>query len=60
MAKLVKTETTWNFYVAELNEEQTALYNEDQDKFWDEFWDWGIEFEFTRDKDGGTDYHLED
>ena len=45
---------------AELTDEQLALYKEDEDQFWDEFWDWDIEFEFTRDKDGGTDYQLEE
>ena len=60
MAKLIKIETTWNYYSADLTDEQAALYNEDQDKFWDEFWDWDVEFEFIRDKEGGTDYQIED
>ena len=60
MAKIIRTETDYRFYSAELTEEQLKLYKEDEDKFWDEFWDWDVEFEFTRDKDGGTDYHIEE
>ena len=60
MAKLVKIETTYNYYVADLTDEQATLFTEDEEKFWDEFWDWDVEFEHARDKDGGTDYHLED
>lgn len=59
MAKLIRVETDYRFYAAELTDEQYALYQEDEDQFWDEFWDWDVEFEFTRDKDGGTDYHIE-
>lgn len=60
MAKLIKIETDYRFYEAELTDEQLKLYKEDEDKFWDEFWDEDVEFEFTRDKDGGTDYQIQE
>lgn len=60
MAKLIKTETDYRFYELELTDEQLALYKEDEEKFWDEFWDWDVEWEFVRDKEGGTDYDLEE
>ena len=60
MAKLIKTETDYRFYSVELTDEQYALYQKDEDQFWDEIWDWDLEWEFTRDKDGGTDYNIEE
>ena len=63
MAKLIRVETDYRFYAVELTEEQYKLYKEDEDAFWedeemqDELMD---EMEFTRDKDGGTDYHVEE
>jgi len=63
MAKLVRMETDYRFYAVELTEEQYKLYKEDEDAFWedeemqDELMD---EMEFTRDKDGGTEYYIEE
>ncbi len=63
MAKLIRVETDYRFYAVELTEEQYKLYKEDEDAFWDndemqdELMD---EMEFTRDKDGGTDYYVEE
>lgn len=59
MAKLIKTETDYRFYEIELTDEQVALYKEDEEQFWEEF-DWDVEWEFIRDKEGGTDYDLEE
>ena len=59
MAKLIKIETTWNYYSADLTDEQAALYNEDQDKFWMSF-GIGMLNWIIRDKEGGTDYQIED
>jgi len=63
MAKLVRIETDYRFYAVELTDEQYKLYQEDEDAFWedddiqDELMD---NMEFTRDKDGGTDYYVEE
>ena len=35
MAKLVRQETDWNYYTAELTAEQYELYKSDPDAFWD-------------------------
>lgn len=60
MAKLIKTETDYRFYSVELTDEQHELYKTDEDQFWEEFWDWDVEWEFIRDKEGGTDYDIEE
>lgn len=60
MAKLVRVETDYRFYVVELTDEQLERYNsgdEGYDEVMDEVCD---EFEFTRDKDGGTEYYIEE
>jgi len=60
MAKLVKVETDYRFYVVELTDEQLERYNsgdEGYDEVMDEVCD---DFEFTRDKDGGTEYYIEE
>jgi len=63
MAKLIRCETDYRFYAVELTDEQFKLYKENEDAFWeddamqDELRD---EMEFTRDKDGGTDYWVEE
>jgi hypothetical protein len=63
MAKLIRCETDYRFYAVELTDEQFKLYKENEDVFWeddemqDELRD---EMEFTRDKDGGTDYWVEE
>ena len=60
MAKLVRMETDYRFYVAELTDEQLKRFQESDegaDDVMDEVCD---DFEFTRDKDGGTEYYLEE
>ena len=60
MAKLIRCETDYRFYAVELTDEQLERYNsgdEGQDEVMDEVMD---EMEFTRDKDGGTDYWIEE
>jgi hypothetical protein len=60
MAKLVRVETDYRFYVVELTDEQLERYNsgdEGYDEVMDEVCD---DFEFTRDKDGGTEYYIEE
>ena len=60
MAKLVRVETDYRFYVAELTDEQLQRYkssDEGADEVMDEVCD---DFEFTRDKDGGTEYYIEE
>lgn len=60
MAKLVRVETDYRYYVVELTDEQLKRYEsgeEGQDEVMDEVVD---DFEFTRDKDGGTEYYIEE
>ena len=60
MAKLIRIETDYRFYAVELTDEQLERYNsgdEGQDEVMDEVCD---DFEFTRDKDGGTEYWIEE
>ena len=60
MARLVRVETDYRFYVVELTDEQLERYkssDEGQDEVMDEVCD---DFEFTRDKDGGTEFYIEE
>jgi len=60
MAKLIRVETDYRFYAVELTDEQLERYNsgdEGYDEVMDEVCD---DFEFTRDKDGGTEYYIEE
>ena len=60
MAKLIKIETDYRFYVVELTDEQVERYksgDEGYDEVMDEVDDY---FEFTKDKDGGTEYYIEE
>ena len=60
MAKLIRVETDYRFYAVELTEEQLNRYklsDEGADEVMDEVCD---DFEFTRDKDGGTEYYIEE
>lgn len=60
MARLVRLETDYRFYVVELTEEQLARYNsgdEGADEVMEEVAD---DFEMTRLKDGGTTYYIEE
>ena len=59
MAKLIRVETDYRFYAVELTDEQLELWNrsdEGQDEVMDEVMD---DMEFIRDKDGGTEYYIE-
>ena len=61
MAKLVRVETDYRFYVVELTDEQLKRYNTDDDDLKDEVMEEVYdEMEFTRDKDGGTEYYIEE
>ena len=60
MAQLIRCETTYTFYAVELTDEQHERYvsSEDgADEVMEEVCD---DFELTRDKDGGTEYWIED
>lgn len=60
MAKLIRLETDYRFYAVELTDEQLKRYQsgeEGADEVMDEVVD---DFEFTRDKDGGTEYYIEE
>ena len=60
MAKLIRVETDYRFYAVELTDEQLERYNsgeDGQDEVMDEVYD---EMEFIRDKDGGTEYYIEE
>jgi hypothetical protein len=61
MAKMVRVETDYRFYVVEMTDEQVERYNsgdDGADEVMEElmYMDW----ELTREKDGGTDYYIED
>lgn len=61
MAKLVRVETDYRFYVVELTDEQLERYNSDDDDLKDEVMEEVYdEMEFTRDKNGGTEYYIEE
>ena len=60
MAKLIKIETDYRFYAVELTDEQVERYksgDEGYDEVMDEVDDY---FEFIKDKDGGTEYYIEE
>lgn len=60
MAKLIRVETDYRFYTVELTDEQLTRYksgDDGADEVMDEVYE---DFEFTRDKDGGTEYHIEE
>jgi len=60
MAKLIRCETDYRFYAVELTDEQLKRYqsgDDGADEVYEEVCD---NFEFTRDKDGGTDYWIEE
>jgi len=60
MAKLIRVETDYRFYTVELTDEQLTRYKSG-DNAADEVMDEVCEdFEFTRDKDGGTEYYIEE
>ncbi len=61
MAKLVRCETDYRFYAVELTDEQLERYNSGDDDLIDGVMDEVMdEMEFTRDKDGGTEYWIEE
>jgi len=61
MAKLVRVETDYRFYVVELTDEQLSKYKSGDDDLVDEVMDEVCDnFEFTRDKDGGTTFYIEE
>lgn len=60
MAKLIRVETDYRFYSVELTDEQVKRFksgDEGYDEVMDEVCD---DFEFTKDKDGGTEYYIEE
>lgn len=62
MAKLIRLETDYRFYAAELTDEQLALYEKDEDAFWENdemVEEIENEMEFVKDKNGGTEYYIE-
>jgi len=46
MAKLQKMETDYRYYEFELTDEQYQLYQEDEDRFWDEV---DVDWEYVND-----------
>jgi hypothetical protein len=60
MATLRKyvTTTDLNVYEVELTDEQLAIFQEDEDRFYDEVMD-DLEFEWVYDKAGDEDWELE-
>jgi len=59
MAKLIRVETDYRFYAVELTDEQLERYNsgeDGQDEVMDEVYE---EMEFIKDKDGGTEFYIE-
>ena len=52
------TTTDLNVYEVELTDEQLAIYQEDEDRFYDEVMD-DLEFEWVHDKAGDEDWTLE-
>ena len=60
MAKLVRVETDYRFYVVELTDEQLKRYQSGDDGADDVMEEVEDNFEFTRDKDGGTEYYIEE
>jgi hypothetical protein len=60
MAKLRKYETVTdiNVYEVELTDEQLNVYNEDEDRFWDEIAD-ELDWEFSYDNAGDPDNEFE-
>ena len=60
MAKLIRVETDYRFYAVELTDEQLERYNsgeDGQDEVMDEVYE---EMELIRDKDGGTEFYIEE
>lgn len=60
MARLVRVDTYYRFYVVELTDEQSEHYksgDEGKGEVMDEVID---NFEFTRGKDGGTTFYIEE
>jgi len=63
MAKLIRVETDYHYYAANLTDEQYKMYQDDPDAFWEdedlqeELYD---EMELVRTKDAGTDYYVEE
>ena len=60
MAILRKYETVTdiNVYEVELTDEQLAMYQEDEDLFWEKF-DSDLDWEFTYDKAGDPEFEFE-
>ena len=60
MATLRKyvTTTDINVYEVELTDEQLEMYQEDEDRFYEEVMD-DLEFEWVHDKAGDEDWELE-
>lgn len=60
MAKLIRVETDYRFYAVELTDEQLQRWksgDEGEDEVFEEVVD---EMEFIKDKDGGTEYYIEE
>ena len=60
MAKLIRIETEYRFYAVELTDEQVKRYNSG-DEGYEEVMDEVVDdFEYVKDKDGGTEYYIEE
>jgi hypothetical protein len=59
MAKLIRVETDYRYYAVELTDEQLARYNSGDDACYEVMEEVEGDFEFIKDKDGGTEYWIE-
>lgn len=58
---MIKIETDYRFYAVELTDEQLERYKsgeDGEDEVFEELME--MDWEFIRDKDGGTEYQLEE
>ena len=57
---MVRIETDYRFYAVELTEEQLTRAQESEEGFDEVYEEVCDEMEFTRDKEGGTEYYIEE
>ena len=61
MAKLIKIETVYHFYAVDLTEEQVERYNSDvEDADYDVREEVEDGLKYVQEKDGGTEYYIEE
>ena len=60
MAKLVRVETNYQIFVAEMTDEQLQRYNDSDEGVEEVIEELEESFEFIRDKDGGIEHWIEE